>query len=66
MAMMLCGVMMLRHFGEKEVADRLEKAIAEVIAEGKQVTYDLKPGTLADQVVGTSQVTDAVIDKLRV
>jgi isocitrate dehydrogenase (NAD+) len=63
MAMMLSGVMMLRHLGEKESADRLESAIAEVIAEGKNVTYDLKldPAT----AVGTSQVADAVIKKLK-
>jgi isocitrate dehydrogenase (NAD+) len=63
MAMMLSGVMMLRHLGEKDSADRLESAIAEVIAEGKKVTYDLKldPAT----AVGTSQVADAVIEKLK-
>jgi isocitrate dehydrogenase (NAD+) len=63
MAMMLSGVMMLRHLGEKDSADRLEGAIAEVIAEGKNVTYDLKldPAT----AVGTSQVADAVIAKLK-
>ncbi len=59
MATMLSGVMMLRHLGEKDSADKLESAIAEVIAEGKNVTYDLKldPAT----AVGTSQVADAVI-----
>ncbi|MBI2874034.1 MAG: isocitrate/isopropylmalate dehydrogenase family protein [Firmicutes bacterium] len=40
-AMILSGVMMLRHLGELEAADRVEKALAEVIAEGKTVTYDL-------------------------
>jgi len=64
MSAMLSGVMMLRHLGEMEAADRLEKAIAEVISEGKNVTYDLKPGVAASQVVGTSQVADAVIEKL--
>jgi len=63
MAMMLCGVMMLRHLGEEKSANRLEKAIAEVIAEGKNVTYDLKPEA-PDTAVGTSQVADAVIEKL--
>jgi isocitrate dehydrogenase (NAD+) len=63
-AMMLSGVMMLRYLGEARVADRLEKAIAEVIAEGKQVTYDMKPGIEDAKVVGTSQVADAVIEKL--
>ena len=65
MAKMLSGVMMLRHIGEKENADWLEKAIASVIAEGKNVTYDLKPESERDQAVGTSQVADAVIDKMR-
>lgn len=63
MAMMLSGVMMLRHLGEVKAADRLEKAIAEVIAEGRQVTYDMKPGA-EDTAVGTAQVADAVIGKL--
>jgi isocitrate dehydrogenase (NAD+) len=63
MAMMLSGVMMLRYLGEKDSADKLESAIAEVIAEGKDVTYDLK----LDQAtaVGTSQVADTVIEKLK-
>ncbi len=64
MAIMLSGVMMLRHLGETKTADRLEKAIAEVIAEGKDVTYDMKPNIPNAQVVGTSQVADAVIEKL--
>jgi len=61
--MILSGVMMLKHIGEGEAADRLEKAIAGVIAGGKNVTYDMKPGSTA--VVGTSQVADAVIEKMR-
>jgi isocitrate dehydrogenase (NAD+) len=63
MATMLSGAMMLRHLGEKDSADKLESAIAEVIAEGKNVTYDLKldPAT----AVGTSQVADAVIEMLK-
>ncbi len=64
MAMMLSGVMLLRHLGETEAADRLEKAITEVIAEGKKVTYDLKPAGADAEAVGTSQVADAVIEKL--
>jgi isocitrate dehydrogenase (NAD+) len=62
MAMMLSGVIMLRHLGEKEAADRLEKAIADVIADGKNVTYDImSDGTCG---VGTLQVADAVVEKL--
>jgi len=62
-ATMLSGVMMLRYLGEKDSADKMESAIAEVIAEGRNVTYDLKidPAT----AVGTSQVADAVIEKLK-
>jgi len=63
MSMMLSGVMMLRHLEEKEAADRLEGAIAAVIAEGKDVTYDMKPN--GAEPVGTSQVADAVIKKMR-
>lgn len=62
MAMMLSGVMMLRHMGEVKAADRLEKAIARVIAEGKNVTYDMRPDCAL--AVGTSQVADAVIAEL--
>jgi len=65
MAMMLSGVMMLRYLGEKDSAERLEKAIAEVIAEGKNVTYDLKLDPQDNTAVGTSQVADAVIEKLK-
>lgn len=64
MAMMLSGVMMLRYIGEKEAADRLERAIAEVISEGANVTYDLKANR-DDPAVGTSQVAEAVIEKLK-
>ena len=63
MAMILSGVMMLRHLWEEKSADRLEKAVAKVIAEGNNVTYDLKPEA-PDTAVGTSQVADAVIEKL--
>jgi len=63
-AMMLSGVMMLRHLGEARAAGRLEEAITGVIAEGKQVTYDMRPDMEDAQVVGTSQVADAVIEKL--
>ncbi len=64
MSMMLSGVMLLRYLGEERSAHRLETAIASVIAEGKDVTYDLKPEA-PDTAVGTSQVADAVISKLR-
>lgn len=65
MAMMLSGVLMLRHLGEKEAADTVERAIAEVIAEGKSVTYDMKPDRNDPTAVSTSQVTDAIIEKMK-
>src|SRR5512132_3907161 len=63
MAMMLSGVLMLRHLDEGEAADRLEGAIATVIAEGKNVTYDMKPSRDDPTSVGTSQVADAIIEQ---
>jgi isocitrate dehydrogenase (NAD+) len=66
MAMMLSGVMMLRHLEEREAAARIEAAIAAVIAEGRSVTYDMKPARDDATAVGTSVVADAVIDKMGV
>src|ERR671914_818450 len=64
MAMMLSGVLMLQHLEEDDAAERLETAIAEVIAEGKSVTYDMKPSRDDPTAVGTSEVADAIIEKL--
>ncbi|MGH3015574.1 MAG: isocitrate/isopropylmalate family dehydrogenase, partial [Gaiellaceae bacterium] len=62
MAMMLSGVMMLRHLEERDAADRLEEAVAAVIAEGSSVTYDMKPTRDDPTAVGTSEVADAIIE----
>ncbi|HEX9823424.1 MAG TPA: isocitrate/isopropylmalate dehydrogenase family protein [Actinomycetota bacterium] len=64
MAMMFSGMLMLRHLDERDAADRLERALAAVIAEGTGVTYDMKPSRDDPTAVGTSQVADAVIAKL--
>jgi isocitrate dehydrogenase (NAD+) len=64
MAMLLSGVMMLRHLREPEAAQRLEDAIAAVIAEGKNVTYDMKPDRGDPTAVGTREVADAIIEKM--
>ncbi|MDQ3877584.1 MAG: isocitrate/isopropylmalate family dehydrogenase, partial [Actinomycetota bacterium] len=64
MAMMLSGVLMLRHLDETDAADRLERAIADVIAEGNSVTYDMKPNRDDPTAVGTSEVADGIIEKL--
>jgi isocitrate dehydrogenase (NAD+) len=63
-ALMLSGVLMLRHLGEGEAADRMEEAIAAVIAKGEKVTYDLKPSRDDPTAVGTSEFADAVIEEL--
>jgi len=65
MALMLSGVLMLRHLDETEAADRMENAMAAVIAEGKSVTYDMKPSPDDPTAVGTSQVAHAIIEKMR-
>jgi isocitrate dehydrogenase (NAD+) len=64
-AFLLSGVLMLRHLGENEAADRVENALAAVIAEGKQVTYDFKDDRNDPSAVGTSQMADAIIEKLK-
>jgi len=63
-AMILSGKLMLEHLGEREAAQRLERAVAAVIAEGKRVTYDLKPTRDDPTAVGTSQYADAIIELL--
>ena len=65
MAMMFSGVLMLRHLGEDRAADNLEMGLAQVIAEGESLTYDMKPTRDDPTAVGTSQVADAVIAKLK-
>jgi isocitrate dehydrogenase (NAD+) len=49
---------MLDYLGEKEASQRIEKAVREVIAEGKWVTYDLGGNA------STTEMTEAIIDKL--
>jgi len=63
-ALLLSGVMMLRHLGETQAAERMEGAIAAVIREGDRVTYDMKPSRDDPSAVGTSEMADAVIDEM--
>jgi isocitrate dehydrogenase (NAD+) len=65
MAVMLSGVLMLRHLKETAAADAMEKAIANVIALGENLTYDMKERRDDASAVGTSQVADAVIAQLK-
>ncbi|MEK9152007.1 MAG: isocitrate/isopropylmalate family dehydrogenase [Patescibacteria group bacterium] len=64
-AMILAGKMMLEHLGETEAARRLEAAVAAVIAEGKNVTYDLKASKDDPGAVGTREMGGAIIARLK-
>jgi isocitrate dehydrogenase (NAD+) len=64
-AMILSGVLMLRYIKENRLANRLENAVKEILAEGKSVTYDLKPAPDDPTAVGTQQMADAIIAKLK-
>ncbi|HEV2590565.1 MAG TPA: isocitrate/isopropylmalate dehydrogenase family protein [Gaiellaceae bacterium] len=63
-AMILSGKLMLEHLGEADAAERLEAAVASVIAEGKSVTYDMKPSRDDPTAVGTAEYADAIVHKL--
>ena len=60
-ALILSGVLMLDHLGETEAARRLEKAVAQIIKEGKDVTYDMKPRRDDPSAVGTREMARAII-----
>jgi isocitrate dehydrogenase (NAD+) len=63
-ATIMSGVLMLRHLGEMEAADRVEAAVRKVIAEGQRVTYDLKPHRDDPTAVGTQEMADAIIEAM--
>ncbi len=63
-ALILSAMLMLRYLKEAEAADCLEKAVADVIAEGKDVTYDMKPDRDDPTAVGTQEMADAICRKL--
>ena len=63
-ALILSGVLLLRHIGNTAEADKLENAVAAVIAEGKDVTYDMKADRNDPTAVGTQEMADAIIKKI--
>ena len=63
-AMILSGALMLRHLGEQDAAERVEKATAGVIAEGKDVTYDLRADRDPGKAASTTRMTDAIIEAM--
>ena len=64
-ALILSGMLMLRHLGEMDAADRLENAVEAVIEEGRYVTYDMKPQRDDPTAVGTQEMADAICARLR-
>jgi len=64
-AILLSAVLMVRYMGETKKADLFERAIASVIAEGRDVTYDMKPDRNDPSAVGTREMADAIIKKIR-
>ncbi len=64
-ALILSGVLMLKHLGEEEASQRLEKAVADTIAEGKYVTYDLKADRNDPTAVGTKEMADEICRKVK-
>ena len=64
-ALILSGALMLQHMGKTAEAKKLEDAVAAVIAEGKYVTYDMKADRNDPTAVGTSQMADAIIKKIK-
>lgn len=63
-AMLLSGALMLRHLNEQDAASRVEGAVAEVIAKGEHVTYDLRADRDQAKAAGTSEMADAIIAAL--
>ena len=63
-AVMISAMLMLRYMGEGPAADKMENEIAAVIKEGKSVIYDMKLNRDDPTAVGTSQMADAVIQKM--
>ena len=63
-ALILSGMLMLKYLKEDDAAARLEAAIEKVIAEGKYVTYDMKPDRNDPTAVGTAEMADAIIAAL--
>lgn len=63
-AMILSGMLMLRYLGEFDAANRLENAVRDIIKEGKDVTYDMKPDKNDPTAVGTKEMANAIIQRL--
>lgn len=63
-AMILSGVLLLRYIKEEKAAQKLQNAVKEILAEGKSVTYDLKPNRDDPTAVGTREMAEAIVKRL--
>ncbi len=68
-AMILSAAMMVEHVRETDRADRIKKAVAAVVKEGKVRTYDMMriPGSaksISQGAASTTQMADAILAKL--
>ena len=64
-ALILSAKLMLEHLGEAKAAARLEQAVADIIAEGKDVTYDMKANRNDPTAVGTQQMAEAICRRVK-
>jgi isocitrate dehydrogenase (NAD+) len=64
-ALILSAKLMLDYLGEKAAAAKLEKAVADVIAEGKDVTYDMKADRNDPTAVGTREMAEAICKRMK-
>jgi isocitrate dehydrogenase (NAD+) len=64
-ATILSGVLMLEHLGEEKAAQRLERAVREIVKEGQFVTYDLKSDRDDPSAVGTQEMAEAICQRLK-
>lgn len=64
-ALILSAKLMLEHLGEAKAAEKLDRAVSDVIAEGKDVTYDMKASRTDPTAVGTREMADAICKKIQ-
>ena len=57
-ALLMSGIMMLKHLGERPAAANIEAALEKVYRDGKKVTRDVGGNA------GTKEFTDAVIEAM--
>ncbi len=68
-AMILSAAMLVDHAGEAEKAERVRKAVAAVVREGKVRTYDMMrltggPAVINQGAATTTQMTEAILSRL--